>query len=474
MTRTPLSYVLLVVFSAAAAVTSYDYLFPRLKVTDVACKTTTDVEVKVDKVGAKNNTILLEEQWNQIKQVSCPNQVPNRRVHPTLFEQAQIELGFDMNNIPNTPGDIEFIEKFFTFCKGGVGYTSLDGEHNLVYLKIWKSANDQIRKNIERVVRKKDNQWHFDMPMKDMNKDVQDLDYSELWSPIPLSKRNQTCVVTAVRDPVEHFLSAYNEIEFRSTDSFLRANGVKNFQRTRYHERYENGTDERFERYVSDFVYGASSNRLFPSAPFPSNILHSFSQSGVLWVLKQQKDLMGVNSPQLTAYLASISNVNLEFPNLVSTNCLGFEEEFGKPFTKQYDHPSQQDEKGFYKAAKRVWSKQGATSRALCALHLMDYACFDLIPIPDLCQDVFSDASFIVRLLTLATSEQDSKEANTCNFCEGGIADPAMLVPETGGLTCALVKAIATKELNGTETCRTVQEKEEVCCPTKQVDDSHA
>ena len=345
MNRIPLSYIVLAVFCAA--------LGWRLSITTYV---TSQFKPAGDEAGTKSfveesamkNKPLSEERWNIIKQMSCPKQVPRPSIWPTLFTQARIELGFDINKIPNTPQDKRFVKAFFSFNDGGVGYTSLDGEHHLVYLRIWKSANDQIRNNINLVARKKDNLWDVDQSLS---------------SPIPLSKRNQTCVVTAVRDPVEHFLSAYNEIEYRSTDSWRRANGFDNVndKSQRYFERYENGTDARFERYVAEFIFGASSTELSPSLP-PYIIWHAFSQTGVLWLLKRQKALLGVNAPRLVAYLPSVSNISATFPNLVATNCPGFEEEFGRPFNKQFDHKSSKDEKGFYAAAKRVWSKQGATS----------------------------------------------------------------------------------------------------------------
>ncbi len=512
-----LSHIALAALCAVVVLTSNNYyLSSQFKTTgDVACTQSSHVVANDDSAGAaddidciaqrestKNKTIP-EERWNLIKQMSCPKQVPNASIWPILFTQARIELGFNMDEIPNTQKDLDFIDDFFTFCKGGVGYTSLDGDHHLVYLKVWKSANDQIRKNMNLVARKKDNLWDFDMGMNAIFE--RNRDYSELWSPIPLSKRNQTCVVTAVRDPVEHFLSAYNEIEFRRTDSWLRTHGFHNRNKPQqYYEWYENGTDARFERYVSDFIYGASSTEMFPSLP-ASNIYHTFSQTGVLWLLEQQNALMGVNAPRLVAYVPSISNISARFPDLVATNCQGFEEEFGRSFNKQFDHPSQKDEQGFYAAAKRVWGKQDATSRALCALHLMDYACFDLIPIPNLCQDVFSDESFNDRLQSAtapsSTPPQDVPNSckfcdggitdpgmlvprtggsppkdvpKSCKFCDGGITDPGMLVPRTGGLTCELVKAAATKEVNGSGTCAIIQKEEELCCPTEQVGDSNA
>ena len=402
-----LSYIVRAVVCAVTVATFYHHIMSSQfqPADDVAYTKSTNVGE-----STKNET-LSEERWDLIKQMSCPKQVPNPSIWPTLFTQARIELGFDMDTIPNTTKDIDFVNAFFSFCNGGVGYTSLDGEHHLVFLKIWKSANDQIRKNIDLVARNKSNLWEFDLGMN-VIRGQRNRDYNEIWSSIPLSKWNQPCVVTAVRDPVEHFLSAYNEIEFRSTDSWRRAHRVDNYDKSqRYHEQYENGTDARFEHYVSDFIFGASSTKLFPSIP-PANIYHAFSQTGALWRLEQQKPLIEANAPQLVAYLPSISNISAAFPNLVATNCPGFELEFGRPFKKQFDHPSQKDEQGFYAAAKRVWSKQGATSRALCALHLMDYACFDLIPVPKLCQDVFSDESFNDRLRSATAPSSTSAKGS--------------------------------------------------------------
>ena len=53
----------------------------------------------------------------------------------------------------------------------------------------------------------------------------------------------------------------------------------------------------------------------------------------------------------------------------------------------------------FYSAAKTSWKEQGKVSRALCALHALDYACFDDIPVPALCQEVYSSDAFRRRLL---------------------------------------------------------------------------
>jgi hypothetical protein len=355
------------------------------------------------------------------------------------------------------------------FSSGGIGLKSNDGEHHLVYLTVWKGANAHIRENINKRTNL-DNRWEFQSNIVDMMK-FGHRDFSELWSPIPISKRNQTCVVTALRDPIEHFLSGYNEMEFRSTPFFHTAHKVQPDGKERQYERYKYGNEARFERYVSDFVWSAPSTGVYPSNPF-SNIFHTYSMCGILWVLKEQADLLGVNAPKLTSYLPSISNVSSAFPNLINTNCHGFDAEFNRPFTsnRESHHPSGKDEDGFYAAAKRVWSKQDATSRALCALHLMDYACFDLIPVPELCQDVFSDTAFNEMMITNATktippSPNLTEDRYACSFCERGIPDPDLEVPGTGEQSCGSIKAMTDTETFTAELCETIQKDGAICCP---------
>ena len=59
------------------------------------------------------------------------------------------------------------------------------------------------------------------------------------------------------------------------------------------------------------------------------------------------------------------------------------------------------------------------------------------------------------------------KTDEQCTFCKGGIPTPDMIVPQTGGnTTCSSMKLLAVKDYNGTDTCKIIQEKESVCCPT--------
>jgi len=64
---------------------------------------------------------------------------------------------------------------------------------------------------------------------------------------------------------------------------------------------------------------------------------------------------------------------NVVFPNHVVQKLLYTAAPKNKP-------KSSLDHFGFYAAAKRVWKEQGRTSRALCAIHLINYLCWQDLP----------------------------------------------------------------------------------------------
>ena len=83
--------------------------------------------------STKDNT-----NWTELKQIMCPNMKPNPKIWSTLFELARVELGFDTSRIPTANADEEFVQRFFTFTSGGIGYSSSDETNHLVYLRVWK------------------------------------------------------------------------------------------------------------------------------------------------------------------------------------------------------------------------------------------------------------------------------------------------------------------------------------------------
>ena len=70
-----------------------------------------------------------------------------------------------------------------------------------------------------------------------------------------------------------------------------------------------------------------------------------------------------------------------------------------------------EDEYGFYNAAKRVWKNQDKISRALCAIHTLDYACFDKLPIPDfVCQSLYTSNRFHNELIKQLKEREEVKQ----------------------------------------------------------------
>ena len=353
--------------------------------------------------------LFFAKHWPPLKQTLCPNQSPNSLTFQTLFELARIELQLPKSQIITThSGDIHAINKFYQFSPGGLGYSSNDKKSYMAYLRIFKAGNDQIRGNL----------------LHQLNSvgggTVWDKNTLELIATIPSSvSTNQTCLITVVRDPITHFLSAYNEIEWRHEDR-IRGQTLESTYVPKY-RLLQNGTQERYIKFVQDFIQGPSSNGIYRNKPRGiEEITHVFSMVGPLYELdrlRKKKQGQGISGdmPRLTAYMSNMTNLDDAFPKFLHSNCNGLPKEV-TTFTKKITHGSQGDEFNFYKIAKKVWkeaqdiktgldkddrSNSGSSikvSRALCAIHAMDYACYDDIPVPKLCQRVYIQDHFRERL----------------------------------------------------------------------------
>ena len=147
-----------------------------------------------------------QKKWNLLKETICPNMIPNSNIWSTLFELARIELAFAKERIPFNPLDETFTKQFFTFSSGGLGYESSDKLHHMVYLTIWKAGNNQIRNSLRSTMKNSTGTVWDTFPLSF------EQGWSKLVSPIPKTQLNETCVVTAVRDPITHFMSGKNLI----------------------------------------------------------------------------------------------------------------------------------------------------------------------------------------------------------------------------------------------------------------------
>jgi hypothetical protein len=344
--------------------------------------------------------------WPNMKEKICPHMVPNQNVWATLFELARMELGFPADQITAKKVDEEAFAIFFRFNAGGMGYVSQDNKQHMIYLKVFKGGNANIIHNLKGWFRKSKKNGSDGMLLEFSRilcpaSDLHSNKCKSLLIKMPRITRNNTCVITAVRDPVEHFLSAYNEVMYRRFDPNSKRNVI--------------GSTTHFEQFVRDFVGGPVSSGVYQGYQQLLEMAHLYSPSGILWGLKLLRDCQGEHSPQLTAYLPTLQNIGIEFPKMIQRHCSVPQFD---PFEKQATHASQTDSYNYHATAEQVWREENATSRALCAIHALDYACFDHIPVPDICQNVYANAMFREKLLEAATMSQNDKNKSD-NPCIG-------------------------------------------------------
>jgi hypothetical protein len=326
-----------------------------------------------------------EQHWPPLQQALCPDGVPDPSSWgPTLFELARSQLGFTPEDFaaakrhqhvftkPHPDRELTF-RFFHGQYQDAVVYTAnkssddTTANKTVAYIPIWNDANIAVH------------QWMQDT----LNSSgvVDEVATEDLFAVGGKDKRLQSlCVVTTVRDPIQHFLSAYNEVEYR------RHNVEENSILPTYYELPHTNAEQRnarFAQFVSDLV-------LEDSKGFHGGLFsHIFSMSRILTELNRV-------GGQLTAYLPSLANLNSKFPQLVQSTC-GLKETLPPIPKDKGHHKSSEDLEGFYQAAKDVWTDKGAIARALCALHAMDYACWTDLPdgIPQVCQEVYSSSDFV-------------------------------------------------------------------------------
>lgn len=320
-----------------------------------------------------------DDSWSATSSLLCPGGIPQHEEYGgTLFELARDELGMvglpaeERDAVPNL-GQYGVDDNFFHFVGESIGYAAPEQQgRGMIYLGIWKAAHDQINN-------------YF---LHNFNGDVEESkSVPELLRSIQRKQGRNTplsdvCVVTAIRDPVSHFLSGYNEIEFKNAkEKFALKEEV-------LYDHYQNGTTERFKQFVANFV-GHPTRTISPA------IQHVYSMSGVLSVVEK----LGL---RLTSYLPSVHNLTNTWPAFLFNACPSLPQSEGsQKMSFAGQHSSSIDTHGFRRAGETVWAQGGPTARALCAIHAMDYACWEQLPggIPKLCKDVFASTNFASKLI---------------------------------------------------------------------------
>jgi len=212
------------------------------------------------------------------------------------------------------------------------------------------------------------------------------------------------CMYTAVRDPIVHFLSGYNEIEYRTTKK-------RTWPSAPYHTDLPlpGGNDndpqetrkKRFRGFVEDLLVEDGSFLV------SSVYSHCFSMGRVLAVLAEQ-------GRTLTGYLPDLVNLEETWPRFFTETCPGLPPLEAFPQQPQErrrnlsgrQHESSSDPLGTYGAAKDVWAEGGPVARALCLLVATDYACWNHT-IPDLCRSVYTEHGPALTTAERRTDNQD-------------------------------------------------------------------
>ena len=253
----------------------------------------------------------------------------------------------------------------------------------IVCLRIYKAANDQIRTWARLEFADRNSQ-------RKMGR-FRDSDAIDRLQRISAWKG--ACVVTAIRDPIERFLSGYNEIEVRWSGRAGNQDQDDSHKPKFRYARDSNGTKARFQQFVAEYVSSDTGREGWDWKYL--DLGHIWSMSGVLYGLAK-------GGGKMTDYLPSLSNLTYKWPEFVRSTCPDLPKEIAKePMRVTGQHGSSEDRRGYYAAAKSVWADGRETAHALCALNIMDYACWGKLPggVPSLCKAVYSRPGFVSAII---------------------------------------------------------------------------
>ena len=326
-----------------------------------------------------------------MKDHMCPERVPNKAIGATLFALARLEMNesassadpfVSMATAVNNQDMLKQFYQGFYNQRAAMDVYMMDESSALLYIRIFKCGNNFIGGWLRKAAKTFSNDNH-NYTTKFPTRKVSALQFHDIasnWSRPP-------CVVTAIRDPVNHFLSAYNEMEWRvwvGNDHPQSAN-PPDYLSLPYTTRQDR--EKRFTQFVADVL-------MLRWAHFKGlDPVHIASMSRVLSAMKDELNLT------FTAVLPSIQGLSTTWPEFVQNTCPHFPKINGQVVRENNSmgqHDSSQDPVGFYEAAKSVWKKRGSVAKTLCILHAMDYACWDNLPdgIPSLCQSVYETDEF--------------------------------------------------------------------------------
>ena len=330
----------------------------------------TQPQTKSTSPEAKEST-RFDDIWPQLQDYLCPNLAPKAtEVGYLLFYMAGKQVHLIESSLSrHTPLSSKFYNGEFVSNPPHYKIPNSTKHHTFTYVPIWKCANNQIREYLDATFQQTRG----------------------------MDRIRDVCMFTVIRDPISHFISAYNEVEYRWIEEKEKKNAWFHVSNRLSYLEQPIGSKERFQTFVKNLLTPQISGR-FGHWQYD----HIFSMSRVLVVTKQY-------GKRLTAYVPTISNLTYSLPTFLGKHCPGVPESLSsKPMPLLGQHESSSDPLGMYNASQQVWMDQGPVARALCILHVMDYACWRDLPdgIPKFCQEVYMEHDFYESLLNATYREE--------------------------------------------------------------------
>lgn len=415
--------------------------------------------------------------WPQLQRKLCPAGTPRLSLGEKLFQMARSEYGLNVKKRHSRA----LLKTFYDNTHGStLILNNNDPNDSLLYVRIWKCANNQIRDYLEtffnqhpaqkskldivreRMVAKSIKINGGETRKKKKHKtnvarnsetnsskangtgnytymELEGRDFFGLFNTNRHGKKvsarsanitasgnedkpffryrsiphEKPCVFTVMRDPISHFLSGYNEIEYRTLVHKIK---VVNKQKIDGKPSYmdishsdQDGRERRFETFVRNLI---EEHPLFYHHWLYS---HVFPLARMLHPLKKMKLLPTLEESPQQWILPSVANLSQSLPQFLAERCPKFVENYAPNSTSSLPrlkvsknglHASSKDELGTYQAAKDVWEKNDHVARSLCHLHAFDYGCFygSAVPsgvtslgvgdIPQTCKEVYASDFF--------------------------------------------------------------------------------
>jgi len=457
-------------------------------------------DTKVDINNNDNDNHFDAVLWPQIQQEMCPGGLPKLKHGPTLFALGRAEMG-----IGGVKPNIGLMDVFFDcfFQTLTVVRDTFDSTNTLLYVRIWKAGNNQIRHYLEKYfglgrlgnpqrgrknqktfthahkqfliqmsknnqIRGRDNRRRLTMrnpimqnPARISNNYV----FFEIF-PEPKGQRyfraipneqhpeepplyeystgsrkktrkiqfTKPCVFTAIRDPISHFLSGYNEIEYRlvrQVDAPSKIEKLPEYATIPFGKltkgefpvlknpddpKMQASRRTRFKTFVKNLLQEHKAFDIYGKSYYQ----HLYPMSRVLNPLHRLKLLpTNEDKDKHSWILPSTDNITDNLPVFLNDRCPRFAANLNTtaggfpPTIPEPKHKSSDDPIGTYGASKAVWKEAGPVARALCLLKAHDYACFygmtqtEIIPtavqpssaIPEVCREVFASQRFRETIL---------------------------------------------------------------------------